>query len=257
MLEISNVYCGYDGNDVIKNISINVKKGENLCIVGPNGCGKSTFLKAIANIIEYKGSIKIDGREVSSLNRKELAMKVALLSQISQIHFPYTVYETVALGRYAYSKGVLSGLDKDDKEIILNSIEIVGLSDIKDKLIDELSGGQLQRVFLARTFAQNPDVILLDEPTNHLDLKYQIELLQHLVNWAKFNNKTVVGVLHDLNLVHYFGNSVAMLRKGELVSYGKPEFVFEGEKLKSVYGIDIKKFMVEALEKWRILDKAR
>lgn len=252
MLEINNVCCGYSGDYIIKNISLKVDKGENLCIVGPNGCGKSTLLKAIANIIDYKGSIKIDNREVSSLSRKELATKVALMSQISEVYFPYTVYETVALGRYAHSSGIFSGLKKEDNIIILDSIEKVGLSDIKDKMISELSGGQLQRVFLARTFAQNPDIILLDEPTNHLDLKYQIELLNHLSKWVKTNNKTIIAVLHDLNLVQYFGNNVAMLDNGKIVSYGKPEIVLAGKKLKNVYDIDIKQFMEEVLEKWKV-----
>ncbi|MBO3445316.1 ABC transporter ATP-binding protein [Clostridium sp. CCUG 7971] len=250
MLEIKDIYSGYEDIDIVKDVSFTVNRGENLCIVGPNGCGKSTLLKSIANIINYRGSIKVDSKEVSSLNRKELAMKVGLMSQISQIHFPYTVYETVSLGRYAYSKGAFYHLGKKDKEIILDSIEKVGLLDSKDKMISELSGGQLQRVFLARTFAQNPDVILLDEPTNHLDLKYQIELLEHLKDWTKANNKIAVGVLHDLNLVQYTADNVLLLNNGEVVSYGKPSKVLNEEKLKDIYDLDIKKFMVNILKKW-------
>lgn len=250
MLEIKELYCGYDNNDIIKDINFSVEKGKNICIIGPNGCGKSTLLKSIANIIEYRGSIKIDGKEVNSFSRKELATKVALMSQISQIYFPYTIYETVSLGRYAYLKGAFVSLKGEDKQIVLDSIDKVGLYDIKDKMISELSGGQLQRVFLARTFAQNPDIILLDEPTNHLDLKHQIELLQHLVTWAKENNKIVVGVLHDLNLVQHFSDNVIMLSNGEVVSKGEPKDVLESERLKKVYDIDVKKFMVEALKKW-------
>ncbi|WP_270940430.1 ABC transporter ATP-binding protein [Romboutsia lituseburensis] len=250
MLEVKELYCGYDNNDIIKNVNFEVKKGENICIIGPNGCGKSTLLKSIANIIDYKGSIKIDGKEVNTFNRKELATKVALMSQISQIYFPYTIYETVSLGRYAYLKGPFQSLKGEDRDIVIDSIEKVGLYDIKDKMISELSGGQLQRVFLARTFAQNPEIILLDEPTNHLDLKHQIELLQHLVIWARDNNKIVVGVLHDLNLVQYFSDNVIMVSKGEIVAKGKPKEVLRSEKLKQVYDIDVKKFMVEVLKKW-------
>ena len=250
MLKVKNLYCGYDDINVIKNVSFNVERGKNLCIVGPNGCGKSTLLKSIANIISYKGSITIDGMEVCDLSRKDLARKVGLMSQITQIYFSYTIYETVALGRYAHSKGLFNSLTKEDKKIVLNSIEKVGLSDIKDKTINELSGGQLQRVFLARTIAQDPEVILLDEPTNHLDLKYQIELLQHLSQWTKENNKIVIGVLHDLNLVHYFSDSVCLLNNGEIVCYGSSKEVFNGKDLKEVYNIDIKKFMLEVLQKW-------
>ncbi|MGL5345814.1 MAG: ABC transporter ATP-binding protein [Peptostreptococcaceae bacterium] len=251
MLELKNLCSGYDGIDIVKDVNVTVNKGENLCIVGPNGCGKSTLLKSIANIIDYKGNVEIDSKEVNSLGRKELARKVGLMSQITQIYFPYTVYETVALGRYAYSDGVFSKLSSEDRDIVLDSIEKVRLFDYKDKMINELSGGQLQRVFLARTFAQNPDVILLDEPTNHLDLKHQIELLEHLTIWTKENNKIVVGVLHDLNLVQYFADNVLVLNNGKVRAYGKPSEVLNEEVLKDIYGLDIKKFMVDILNKWK------
>ena len=170
--------------------------------------------------------------------------------QITQIYFPYTIYDTVSLGRYAYSKGALSKLSKEDDRIILESIEKVGLLDIKDKMITELSGGQIQRVFLARVFAQDPDIILLDEPTNHLDLKNQIDLLENLKEWISSNNKIVVGVLHDLNLVQYFADNVLMLKDGQIVAYGNPQTVLNDPILDDLYGIDIKGFMTEILKKW-------
>ena len=250
MLEVKNLYSGYDGRDILKDISFKVKNGENLCIVGPNGCGKSTLLKSIANLLEHRGSVIVDGKEVSSMDKKSFARKIGLMSQITQIYFPYTIYDTVSLGRYAYSKGALSKLSKEDDRIILESIEKVGLLDIKDKMITELSGGQIQRVFLARVFAQDPDIILLDEPTNHLDFKHQIELLENLSEWVKKNNKIVIGVLHDLNLVQYFADNVLMIKSGKGVSYGKPEDVFKRDVLNDIYGIDIKEFMLNILEKW-------
>ena len=250
MIEVKNIYCGYDNKKIIKDLSFNVNNGENLCIVGPNGCGKSTLLKSIANIIEYEGSIKIDNKEVSSFSRIDLAKKVALMSQTSQIYFPYTVYDTVSLGRYAYSKGAFSKLSLTDRKIIIDSMKKVGIYELKDKLITELSGGQLQRVFLAKIFAQDPDIILLDEPTNHLDFKNQIELLENLNEWVKTNNKIVIGVLHDLNLVQYFADKVLMIQSGKVVSYGRPEDVLKGEILNDIYGMDIKEFMVNILQKW-------
>ena len=250
MIEVKNIYCGYDNKKIIKDLSFNVNNGENLCIVGPNGCGKSTLLKSIANIIEYEGSVKIDNKEVSSFSRIVLAKKVALMSQTSQIYFPYTVYDTVSLGRYAYSKGVFSKLSLTDKRIIVDSMKKVGIYELKDKLITELSGGQLQRVFLAKIFAQDPDIILLDEPTNHLDFKNQIDLLENLNEWVKTNNKIVIGVLHDLNLVQYFADKVLMIQSGKVVSYGRPEDVLKGEILNDIYGMDIKEFMVNILQKW-------
>ena len=251
MLEIKEVRCGYDNKEIVKGVSFNVERGNNLCIVGPNGCGKSTLLKSIANLLEYKGNIKLDSKEISKLNRKDLAKSVALMTQASNIYFPYTVYETVALGRYAHLKGVFSRINKEDDEIILKSIANVGLIDIKDKLISELSGGQLQRVYLARAFAQDPDVILLDEPTNHLDLKCQIEILDYLNKWTKENNKIVVAVLHDLNLVQTFGEKVVMMNDGKIISSGTAKEVLSGEKLKEVYGVDVKGFMIDALERWK------
>ncbi|MDU5105602.1 ABC transporter ATP-binding protein [Clostridium sp.] len=251
MLEVKNIYCGYNGEDVVKNVSFKVNRGENICIVGPNGCGKSTLLKAIANLLSFKGEILLDGKDTKLLKRKELATKVSLMTQSSNILFPYSIYETVALGRYAHLNGVFSRLSKNDDEIINKSLDKVGILDIKDKLISELSGGQLQRVFLARAFAQDPDVIILDEPTNHLDLRYQIEILDYLKLWAKENNKIVVAVLHDLNLVQNFGDKVLMLKDGTLINNGDTREVLNGRDLEEVYGIDIKSFMLRTLNKWR------
>lgn len=251
MLEVKNLYCGYNGEYIIKDVSFTVDRGENICIVGPNGCGKSTLLKAISNLIPFKGSVLLDGNDTKSLKRKDLAIKIALMTQSSNILFPYSIYDTVALGRYAHLNGVFSRLNKKDEEIINNSLAKVGLLDIKDKLINELSGGQLQRVFLARAFAQDPDVILLDEPTNHLDLRYQIEMLDYLKVWAKENNKIVVAVLHDLNLVQNFGDKVLMLKDGVIKNNGNTREVLNGSDLEEVYGIDIKAFMIKTLEKWK------
>lgn len=251
MLEVKNIYCGYNNVNIINDVSFNVHRGEFFCIVGPNGCGKSTLLKAISNIIDYKGTIKLENEDIKKFNRKALATKLAFMTQNSNIFFPYTIYDTVALGRYAHLKGILSRLSKKDNEIIEESLKAVGIFDIKDKYINELSGGQLQRVFLARAFAQSPEVILLDEPTNHLDLRYQIEILEYLKTWAKENNKIVVAVLHDLNLVQNFGDKVLMLDSGNIKGIGKTKEVLNGNDLEDVYGINIKKFMLNTLEKWK------
>lgn len=250
MLEVKNIYCGYNGENVVKDVSFKVKRGENLCIVGPNGCGKSTLLKSIANLISFEGDIILDKKNLKALKRRELATKISLMTQNSNIQFPYTIFETVALGRYAHLTGVFSKLSKEDEDIVNKSLEMVGILDIKDKLISELSGGQLQRVFLARSFAQNPDVILLDEPTNHLDLRYQIEILDYLKVWAKENNKIIVAVLHDLNLVQNFADKVLMLNDGLIINNGDTKEVLNGEDLEKVYGIDIKAFMLRTLKKW-------
>jgi iron complex transport system ATP-binding protein len=251
MLEIKNLYSGYDGVDIIHDISLKAENGEFLCVIGPNGCGKSTLLKSIARIIPYRGNVIADNQELSSFSRKNLAKKIALMGQSSEIYFPYSVYDTVSLGRYAHTEGFLKSLSAEDREIINDILNRLELYEEKDRMINELSGGQLQRVFLARTLAQSPDIILLDEPTNHLDLKHQIELLQYLLSWAKDNDKTVVGVLHDLNLVHYYGDNAAIMHRGKLVSYGRPKQVLNSDTLNAIYDIDIRKFMLESLENWR------
>ena len=251
MLKINNLSCGYDEIKVVKNISLDIKKGQNISIIGPNGCGKTTLLKAIANLIEFEGEILIEGTDIRKLKRKELAKKVAFMTQSAEIFFPYTVFETVALGRYSHMDGMFASLSKKDKGIVNKCIEDVGLKEYSNRLITELSGGQLQRVYLARAFAQEPDIILLDEPTNHLDLKCQIEILAHINKWTKENNKTVIGVLHDLNLVQMFSEEVIMIKDGVIVSKGKTVEVLKEDDLKEVYEINIKEFMIEALEKWR------
>ena len=169
MIEINNICAGYgvskaddSGGDVIRNISFGAERGECLCVLGPNGCGKSTLLKSIARIIDYRGAVTLEGRDTASFSRRDFAKKIALLGQSAQIFFPFTVYETVSMGRFAYSKGILKNLSAEDEGIIDGIMAKLDIQDIRERMIDELSGGQLQRVFLARTLAQTPEVILLD-----------------------------------------------------------------------------------------------
>jgi len=251
MLEVKDLSAGYGGADVICNINLKAQRGESLCILGPNGSGKSTLLKSIARIIDYRGCVLMNGEDISAVLRKELAKKIALLSQSTQVFFPYTVYETVSLGRYAYSQSILKNLSAEDREVIEDILKKLDIWDNKDCMIDELSGGELQRVFLARTLAQSPDLILLDEPSNHLDLKHQIELLKFLKTWVKENNKTLISVFHDLNLARLFGDTAVVLNNGALAASGQIEDVLNGGILNDVYGIDIRGFMREALEKWK------
>jgi iron complex transport system ATP-binding protein len=247
---VKSLRAGYGHGYVIRNINFEVKKGESLCLLGPNGCGKSTLLKSIAGIIDYNGLVSLDNIDVSAVSRKERAKKIALLTQSAQVFFPYTVYDTVSMGRYAYSRGFFKNLSAEDKTIIDSIINQLDIGDIKTRMVDELSGGQLQRVFLARTLAQTPCVILLDEPTNHLDLKHQIELLRFLKTWVKENNTILIGVFHDLNLARHFGDTAILMNNGEIAASGTIEETLNRETLQTVYGIDIHAFMRESLEKW-------
>lgn len=251
MLSVKNLSFKYDTLDVLKNINCDIPQGSHFCIIGPNGCGKTTLLKNIAGLLDYKGHVTIHGQEVKSIPQKKLATTLGLMNQISEVHFPYSVWDTVALGRYAHIKGLWNRLSPKDMEYVQHCLEQVGLIDYKDKMINELSGGQLQRVFLARILTQDPDIILLDEPTNHLDLKYQIEILDFIKTWATKENKTVIGVLHDLNLVHSFADEVMLLHQGEIHALGTTKDVLTRQNLIDCYGLDIKSWMLSALEKWQ------
>ena len=254
MLDVKNIVAGYGQNIVLHNVSFHVQDGENLAIIGPNGCGKTTLLRTIANIIPFEGDVLVDNQNTKTLSRKQLAEKIALFSQITNIYFDYSVYETVMMGRYAKQKrNLLSNYSHLDKEIVREVLETMGLWDIRSKSITALSGGQMQRVLLAKAFVQEPDIILLDEPTNHLDLHFQIELIDFLKRWARNNKKTVIGVLHDINLAIRLSNNILLMADGKIVDSGTPEQVLKSNVLESVYKINIGNYMRESLKIWEKL----
>jgi iron complex transport system ATP-binding protein len=250
MIEIKNLAAGYNGADVICNINLKAEKGESLCILGPNSSGKSTLLKSIARIIDYRGQVLLEGQDAASFPRREFAKKIAMLSQSMQVFFPYTVYETVSMGRFAYSQGFMKNLSAEDKVITEDILKKLDIWEIRERMIDELSGGTIQRVFLARTLAQTPQIILLDEPANHLDLKHQIELLDFLRAWVKENNKTLIGVFHDFNLARRFGDTAVVMSNGTIAAAGKIDEVLKSETFNAVFGIDVRSYMQESFEKW-------
>lgn len=251
MIEVKNLAAGYNGADVIRSISFKAEKGESLCILGPNSSGKSTLLKSIARIIDYSGQVLLEGRNAASFPRREFAKKIAMLSQSMQVFFPYTVYETVSMGRFAYSQGFMKNLSAEDKIIVEDILKKLDIWNIREQMIDELSGGTIQRVFLARTLAQTPQIILLDEPANHLDLKHQIELLDYLKAWVKENDKTLIGVFHDFNLARRFGDTAVVMNNGTIAAAGKIEEVIKSKTFNSVFGIDVRSYMLGSFEKWK------
>ena len=251
MIELKNIYAGYNEVDVIHDISLKIETGKNLCILGPNGCGKTTLLKAMAGIIPSKGEILIDGIDIKKMKRHEIARKIAVMTQISSVYFSYTVFETVLLGRYLYIKNsILKTPPQRDIQYTEECLEAVGLLELRDTQISTLSGGQLQRVFLARTLAQEPDIILLDEPTNHLDLKYQKELIDYLKKWSKETGNTIVGVFHDINLAMNLADDILVMENGKLAGYGESKSIVSGPLLNRVYQMDITKYMIDSLKQW-------
>ena len=254
MLKVEHLTCGYGGAPVVKDLSFEVPAGGRLCILGPNGCGKTTLLRALAGLLPHEGKVTAEGRDLAAMDRRQLARTVALLSQISSVYFSYTVYETVLMGRYAHQTGgAFSGPGPEDRAIALECMERTGVADLRDRQVTELSGGQLQRVFLARTFAQQPRIILLDEPTNHLDLKYQVELVQELKAWAAGEGRCVVGVLHDVNLALDLADLFLLMEEGQARYFG-PAAEFDPAALNRVYQMDVGGYVRRSLQRWEELE---
>jgi len=251
MLTLKDVSAGYNGMDVIYGVSAEFAPGKNYCLLGPNGCGKTTLLRAMAGIIPAKGEILIDGRPIASMRRREIARKIAVMSQITTLYFPYSVYETVMLGRYQHMRrSIFNQVDAQDREAVKRCLARTGLWELRDRQIDRLSGGQRQRVFLAQALAQEPDLILLDEPTNHLDVKHQIELIDALHEWTGDGVHGVIGVFHDINLALRLSENMLFMKDGVLLGSGTFSGLASRGFLEEVYGMDVAGFMRESLEKW-------
>lgn len=248
MLILNNVSAGYEGVDVIRGVSFEVKG--NISIVGPNGCGKSTLLKAMAKIIPVRGDIELFGKSYGELKRREISLNVAMLSQQPNVYFAYSVFDTVMMGRYLHIKARAMGSPtEEDRRVVRESLEAVNLLAERDRDITKLSGGQLQRVFLARALAQEPRIILLDEPTNHLDIKCQIEIIEYLKKWA-VNGRAVVGVLHDLNLAMMLSGHMIVMKDGEIQVNGAVREIIAGGQLDVAYGMDVAGYMRRVLGEW-------
>lgn len=254
ILTVKNLTCGYGVEDVIKDVSFSLEKGEILSLAGENGCGKTTLLRAVCGLIPLKsGGAYIDGKLISDIPLKERACRIAMLSQTGAggDYSEYTVMDTVLMGRYARHKGgIFSEASPDDKAAAEKYIAETGLQGLENRFITELSGGQLQRVFLARAFAQEPDVIFLDEPANHLDLKRQTDLAEHLRKWVS-EGKSVVGVFHDLGFAAAVSDRIMLIKDGKALLCGETREVLRSEELNAVFGTDVKAYMKKIAEIWK------
>lgn len=242
MLEIEQLYGGYNDAAVLTNVSFQVRKGELFGILGPNGSGKTTLLKIISGILPYKrGNILLKGQPLKKYSTKQLAKVIAVLSQHSSEAFSYSVRETVSLGRYAHQSGFFNEWSKEDEDIVQDVMSWTGIDSFQDQPIHLLSGGERQRVFLAQALAQEPEILLLDEPTNHLDLSYQKELLDLLKKWTGEKGLTVVSIFHDLNLAGLYCDRLLLLEKGEVNRCDTPNEVLKQETIEHVYHTEIRK----------------
>lgn len=250
MLDVRNLTVSIDSVTIINDISFSAAQRKWLMIVGPNGAGKSTIVKAISQSIPYSGRVSFCGKDVARLKPSELAKSIGVLTQNHHVGYPFTVEEVVKLGRYAYSSGIFSSTDEEDMEKINNAIEITGLEPFRKQSILTLSGGELQRTFLAQVFAQDPKLLILDEPTNHLDLVYQKQMLDLIHKWIDNSGRAVISVVHDLSLAKAYGTDALLLDKGKIISFGSIPEVLTDKNLKSVYSMDVYSWMQDMFSQW-------
>jgi iron complex transport system ATP-binding protein len=250
MLDVRNLTVSIDSVTIINDISFSAAQRKWLMIVGPNGAGKSTIVKAISQSIPYSGRVSFCGKDVARLKPSELAKSIGVLAQNHHVGYPFTVEEVVKLGRYAYSSGIFSSTDEEDMEKINNAIEITGLEPFRKQSILTLSGGELQRTFLAQVFAQDPKLLILDEPTNHLDLVYQKQMLDLIHKWIDNSGRAVISVVHDLSLAKAYGTDALLLDKGKIISFGSIPEVLTDKNLKSVYSMDVYSWMQDMFSQW-------
>jgi len=254
VIQFQSVTFAYEGepSSVLKGATFAVAPGEHVVLSGPNGCGKTTLLRAVTGLLPIRGSVRLCGGEIARMSRRELAGKAALFSQQNGLYFPYTVYETVLMGRYLHARqGFFTTLTARDREVARACIERVGLAECANRSIMKLSGGQLQRVMLARALAQEPSVILLDEPTNHLDIRHQWETAQYIREWAKTGGHAVLAVFHDLNLTMRIADRVLLMHEGKILQEGAARDVLCGDAINAVYGMDVGAYMRDSLALWR------
>jgi len=237
MLEIRDLSAGYGHRHVLERISLKASEGEVVGIIGSNGSGKTTLLKTITKVLEpISGTVLIDGTNVNEMQSKEIAKKVAVVSQVISINFEFTVEDIVLMGRTPYIK---VSETVEDINIVRDAMEKTNTLFLKDRLITQLSGGELQRVIIARAFAQNPKILLLDEPTSHLDITNQIDIL-NLIKNASRKGMVVVAVIHDLNLAAYYCDKICLLQDGKLISAGTPEQVLTSSNIERAFNITVK-----------------
>jgi iron complex transport system ATP-binding protein len=237
-LKINKLSFSYNSTPILKDVELDVGLGEMVCIVGPNGSGKSTMLKCINQILETEqNSVLIDGQDVNSLSLRELSMIMGYVPQTSTSAFSFTVFDVVLMGRKPYINWNLS--DRDS-EIVAEMLDFLGIGDLAMRHFTELSGGEQQKVIIARALAQQPKLLLLDEPTSSLDIKHQLEILCILKSLAETQHCSVIVAMHDLNLASRFSDRLLMLKRGCVFAVGTPESVLTEENIESVYGVKVR-----------------
>lgn len=248
MLEINAISAGYNNLTILKEVSLRMEDGVVLALIGPNGCGKTTFIRAVSGVLPLQsGSIILHGQDLNRIDPHQRARLMAVVPQARSIPAAFTAEEVVAMGRTPHLNW-LGKVTSRDQEIIDSALEKMDLLHLRDRNVNELSGGEQQRLFLARSLAQESPLLLMDEPTTHLDLQYQVNLMQRVYQLAhpraSAGNtgsipRTVVITLHDLNLISRYADLVGLLIEGRLAALGSPQEVLRDNLLSRAYNLPL------------------
>ncbi|MDC3418279.1 ABC transporter ATP-binding protein [Aquibacillus salsiterrae] len=226
---------GYGETNIIEDLTITIPKGEITVFIGGNGCGKSTLLRSMARLLKPKeGGIVLHGEDIAKIPTKEVAKKLAILPQSPISPEGLTVFDLVKQGRHPY-KSMFKGWSDEDERAVFGALEATNMFELKDRYVDSLSGGQRQRAWIAMTLAQETDTILLDEPTTYLDMTHQIEILDLLFDLNEKDNRTIVMVLHDLNLACRYAHHIVAIKDKKVYAQGKPEEIVDCDMVSDVF----------------------
>ncbi|WP_290596317.1 MULTISPECIES: ABC transporter ATP-binding protein [unclassified Archaeoglobus] len=234
MITVKNLSFSYNSEPVLNDLNFEAREGEVIFILGPNGSGKTTLLKCIAGILKPRGAILVENQSLNDISKRELAKKLAYVPQRGDTGF-LTVFDVILLGRKPYMG---FGPTNEDYRIVKDVMSLLSLEKLAFRRLNELSGGELQKVMIARALAQRPRILLLDEPTNNLDVKNQIEIMRLIRKIAKESNISVISTMHDLNLASLYADRILMIKNGKIFASGGIE-VLNKENIKAVYGVDV------------------
>jgi iron complex transport system ATP-binding protein len=238
MLKIQNLSVSYGSREILHDISLEVKSGVVLALIGPNGAGKSTLIRAASGVIPYTGHVRTNGDDFASLAPMQRAKYIATVPQAVSLPPAYSVWETVLLGRTPYL-GFLGQPSKTDEEVARQSLARVSALPFAERRVGELSGGEQQRVLLARALCQSTPILLLDEPTAHLDLQYQVGLLELVSELAHKDHLAVLIALHDLNLAAHYADRIALMVAGNIKAVGRATDVLKPELIEEAYCLPV------------------
>ena len=236
---IEKLHGGYNGTEILKGVSVELRESEFASIIGPNGSGKTTLLRAMSRVLRpTRGSIRLDGKDIYAISAREFAKRVAVVPQDTLAAFDFSVLEIVLMGR-SPRLGRFAVEGNKDTEIALAALARTGTAHLRDRQINALSGGERQRVLVARALAQEPDVLLLDEPTSHLDISFQFEIMDLVKSLNRERGMTVLAVLHDLNLASQYCDRLIMFGHGSVQADGSPDEVITADNIRRVYGAEV------------------